>query len=117
MDEKETFLLYKNLLGVVDELTDAQLGQAFRAALEYANGLEPAQCDDQVARMAAKVMISSIARNNSLWRAKTEKRRAAAKARWDAEKGAEQKNKPDRGNGQTYNLAEIEALMKANSEL
>lgn len=83
--EKQTFLLYKDLLQTFDELDYAQIGEAFWAVLEYVNGLKP-NITDPVTRMAYKVMVASIDANDVKWHKRAEKCRAAATARWEEQK-------------------------------
>ena len=45
---KNSFIMYADVIEYTEDLTDEQLGQLYRAQLQYANGVEPVVTDPEV---------------------------------------------------------------------
>jgi len=87
MPEKQTvrkgFFLYLDMYEPVAGMSDAQLGQLLRAMFAWHNG-EELECTDPMVRLAFGFFAASFEREKQKYSDICEKRRTAAKKRWDA---------------------------------
>lgn len=81
--ERKGFFLYLDMCKPVEGMSDEQLGQLFRAMCAWHNG-EKVDCADPVVGMAFGFFEASFEREQQRYVGICEKRRAAAKKRWDA---------------------------------
>lgn len=61
-EKKNSFIVYTDNLEYLEELSDAQLGQLYRAQILYAKGEQP-KIEDQLVRLAFKVIKGQMDRN------------------------------------------------------
>lgn len=75
--DKKTFIMYKDVLEYTEDLTDEQLGQLYRAQLNYANGTEVSISDPEV-RGIWRAIKHQMDMNISAYEDKCEQMRANA---------------------------------------
>ena len=78
---KKAFLMYKDSLAVLDELTDEQAGQLFKAIKDYHEGKDPAL--DFGLRMAFIPFKAQFIRDEDKYKAISEKNKENVLKRWN----------------------------------
>ena len=83
---KKSFILYCDLINVVNKLPDEKAGQLFKHVLEYVNDLNP-QTDDLLLSVAFEPIKAALKRDLAQWEGERNKRSEAGKAgmakRWN----------------------------------
>lgn len=74
---KNSFIMYADVIEYTEDLTDEQLGQLYRAQLQYANGVEPVVTDPEV-KGIWRVIKHQMNINSDKYADKCEKLRANA---------------------------------------
>lgn len=74
---KNSFIMYADVIEYTEDLTDEQLGQLYRAQLQYANGVEPVVTDPEV-KGIWRVIKHQMNVNSDKYADKCEKLRANA---------------------------------------
>lgn len=77
-ENKNSFLLYTDLIHTVKKLTDEQAGQLFKHVLEYVNDLNP-QTDDILLQVCFEPIRQSLKRDLRKYENMREKKREAGK--------------------------------------
>ena len=80
MSNKKAFLIYLDSLAILDELSDVQAGQLFKAIKEYNEGKEPAL--DFALKLAFIPFKTQFKRDEEKYNAISEKNRENVKKRW-----------------------------------
>lgn len=80
MGNKNSFIMYADAIEYTAGMTDAQLGQLYRAQLQYANGIEPEITDDEVKGLW-RIIKHQMNVNSDKYESKCEKMRANASKR------------------------------------
>lgn len=78
--EKNSFIMYADVIEYTEDLTDEQMGQLYRAQLQYANGIEPVITDPEV-KGIWRVVKHQMDVNSNKYADKCEKMRANASKR------------------------------------
>ena len=76
---KKSFILYCDLINVVNKLPDEKAGQLFKHVLEYVNDLNP-QTDDLLLSVAFEPIKAALKRDLAQWEGERNKRSEAGKA-------------------------------------
>lgn len=76
---KKSFILYCDLINVVNKLPDEKAGQLFKYVLEYVNDLNP-QTDDLLLSVAFEPIKAALKRDLAQWEVERNKRSEAGKA-------------------------------------
>jgi len=83
--EKKSFLLYKDNLSVLDDLSDEKAGILFKAIKEYQTNNTEMQIDDEVVRPIFRLFEASFIRDNKKYIETSKKNSENAKKRWRGE--------------------------------
>ena len=86
LEECKSFVLYTAYREPLSRLTDVQLGQVFRAILDFAAGDGNVCCIDPEADIALSFILADLQRNREKWEDVRRKRQAAADVRWNKKK-------------------------------
>ena len=78
--EKNSFIMYADVIEYTEDLTDTQMGQLYRAQIQYANGIEPVITDPEV-KGIWRVVKHQMDVNSNKYADKCEKMRANASKR------------------------------------
>lgn len=86
--DKNSFILYSDLLAVIDKLPDEKAGQVFKHILKYVNDLNP-QTDDLIINLVFEPIKQGLKRDLKKWEDEKNKRSVAGKKgmlkRWGSE--------------------------------
>lgn len=80
---KKAFLLYADFFDYFEALTDDELGKVIRAVFAYQKAGTIPTFDDRALKIVFDLIKNQIDRDFEKWTAATEKRKAAAKKRWE----------------------------------
>lgn len=92
-EHKSTILLHLDILGCLEPLTMEQRGAVISTIVNANGGRLTVEPLDVVSKMAFFVIQSQIDREYAAYLARVEKRRAAARARWDAEREQQERRR------------------------
>jgi len=84
INEKKSFQLYHDLVGMVGVMSDEQAGKLLKAILSYVNA-EPLELDDPVVLVAFQPVKQTLDRDHEAYRLKSEQNRKNARKRWHAD--------------------------------
>lgn len=83
--ERNSFVLFTEIVEVIKELTNEQKGMLFQAILDYQLGIEP-DIEDQMVKIAFIPIKQNLDRNNEKWEkkriARSEAGKKGMKSRW-----------------------------------
>lgn len=89
MAERPGTMFYFDIIPVLDELTDEQVGQIFRGALKYAKDGDEPQLDSQILRIVWAQLKQSLDRDSEHYAEVCAKNSYRIYCRWEKEKGRE----------------------------
>ena len=111
---RKSFLIHTDSLEILDDLTDEQAGQLFKAIKDYQFGNEPKL--SQLIKIAFNPFKNYFERDNEKWESEIDKRREAgrlgAEARWGKDNKKSQVMASD-GKG----IAKMASAISANSKM
>lgn len=86
---KKSFVIYCDWISAFDRLTDEQLGQAIRCAMNYANGKE-SQCSDPLADLLfSGIMKPTFERDSAKYDEVCARRKESVEKRWSKQNSNE----------------------------
>lgn len=95
---KDSFVLYVDQAGIIEDLDDAEAGEVLRGILTYANGEEP-EFKSRAAKIAFKAFRATLDRDSRKWEETSQKRSEAGKrglqSRWHKDEPLEEDSKED----------------------
>lgn len=78
MEGKKSFVLYTDLMDIVNDLSDEQAGKLVKLIVNYVNDRNP-ECEDQLIKIAFKPIKSMLKRDLEKWESIKHKRSEAGK--------------------------------------
>ena len=78
MEGKKSFVLYSDLMDIVQDLNDEQAGKLIKLIVDYVNDRNPST-DDQIIKIAFKPIKNQLKRDLQKWQSIKEKRSEAGK--------------------------------------
>ena len=101
MSDKNSMVFFYNWIELFEELSDAEVGQLVRAAVQYDQTGEDPDLPDKSLRIVFKAMKNSINISNEKYRQTCEKRKKAIEKRW-----GKKDSEPIQMNTNVYNSIE-----------